>query len=117
MPWPGGCSTPRPREAASSDGAAGQGSGLGCAALVRFQDALGGGRELRQLGLWPHRTAHQLPTAIGTTPARQALVRTGGAERAFERADERVRRCSRQILVATFTVGSELEHRPFLSDD
>ena len=80
------------------------------AARVVLQHALRGGRRLGQLLLRPHGPAHQLAAAVRAASAGQAIGRAIGAEGAFERADQGIRRIRRQILVAAFAVGSQGEH-------
>jgi hypothetical protein len=82
---------------------------------MRLQHALGRGWEFSQLFGGPYRPTHQLTAAIGTAPARKALLRAFSAKRALERADERVGRIGGQILIATFAVGSQFKHRPSFS--
>ena len=54
-------------------------------------------------------TAHQFATAIGAD-ALQARVCAIGAKGAFKRANPRFQRLRRQVAVAAFAVGAQLEH-------
>src|SRR5689334_20453654 len=80
------------------------------AARVILQDALRGGRILRQLLLRPHGPLHQLTAAVRAAPARQAVGGAVRAEGALERANQGIRGLGRQILVAAFAIGAKGEH-------
>lgn len=69
-----------------------------------------------QLGRGTTRTGDQLAATIGA-PSGQDALRTGSTERAFERTNARRRRVGRQIGVAAFTIGSELQHQDTLLHD
>src|SRR6185503_11886424 len=73
--------------------------------------ALRGGRMLRELRRGTSRPRRELAAAVGTL-AMQHIVHAIAAERALEGADHCIRRCRRQVAVAAFTVGAELEHGP-----
>jgi hypothetical protein len=62
-----------------------------------------------QLGAGAHRAAHQLATAVGAG-ALQLGVCTVCAKSAFKRANAGIQGSGRQIGVAAFAVGAELEH-------
>ena len=77
---------------------------------MRFAHALPGPGELRQPIRWPDWPCHEIATAVGASAAGKAVFGAVSAERALERADQRLGRVRRQIAVAAFAVGSELEH-------
>ena len=82
-----------------------------CTERVFLQNPLRGGRIFAESVGGAHRTPHELTAAVGTTTAGQPLSCAVTAEGALERADQRVARIWRQILVAAFAIGPELQHR------
>lgn len=57
-----------------------------------------------------HGAAHQFATAIGTAPTRQTVASAVDAERALERAHQRLGRVGRQILVTALAVRLQGQH-------
>jgi hypothetical protein len=78
-------------------------------APLRFEHTFGRGRIPGKLFHRSPRARDELASAIGAFACELGL-RACLAERAFERADSRVRAVRRQIDVAAFAVGSELKH-------
>src|SRR5262249_18437912 len=70
-----------------------------------FEHALSRRRVLRELFSRPARTRHQLAATVRAL-ALEYSCHARRAERAFERADERLGRVRRQILVAVFAIGA-----------
>lgn len=71
---------------------------------------------MRQLARRSARPRQQLAAAIGADTA-QPVLRTRRAKRALKRTDARLGGRGRQIAVAAFAVGAELEHgAPFVND-
>ena len=66
--------------------------------------------------LRPGRAQDEVAAAVGADAA-EALLHAARAERALEGADPRVRRPVRQVTVAPFAIGSELEHGQLQSSD
>src|SRR5690606_35559029 len=79
-------------------------------ARVRLGYALGRCGVPRKHRCRAHRSPHQFATAVGTAAAGQPTGGAVGAERAFERADQRVRSVRRQVLVAALAIGPERQH-------
>src|SRR5690606_1799719 len=79
-------------------------------AAVGLEQALGRSREAGEPICRAPWTGNQLSAAI-RAPAFEQLLGAAGAERAFERADARLKRVGRQVDVAAFAVRSQLEHR------
>lgn len=75
----------------------------------------GGGRILRQQMRRPQRARAEAAAAVRTATMQHA-VGAGLAERAFETADHRIGGIRRQVPVAAFAVGAELEHGCLLTD-
>ncbi len=95
-------------------------SAHGVATSLRFHYAFGRSRMTQQFFSRASRPTREFATAV-RTPALQRPVRTVAAERAFEGADHCLCRVGRQIAIAAFAVGSELQHvhslRPAHGDD
>src|SRR5262245_32645016 len=85
-------------------------SGNAFPATLGLEDSFDGRGILAELLQRTRRTTHENATAIRTL-AGESFRRAARAERAFERADVRVRRISGQIDVAALAVRSQLEHR------
>ena len=80
------------------------------AASLWIENPFGRRGKFRKLVRRTDGAGDKVAPAIGATPAKP-VVGTIAAKGAFERADERVRCCWRQVLVATFTGWSQREHR------
>src|SRR5437764_10534218 len=81
----------------------------GRAARVRLQSALGRSRMFGELVGGADRAAHQLAAAVWTA-ALEDRVGAAPAERALVGADHGLGRLRRQIAVAAFAVGTQLQH-------
>src|SRR5262245_57762057 len=92
--------------AAKASGVIGSGD---LAAAVGLQDALGGGGVFLQLARGADGALDEVATAIGAGAA-QDVLGAAAAEGAFEGADQGVGRVGREVLVAAFAVGAQLEH-------
>ena len=77
-------------------------------AAAGLEHALGGGWELGQQASRSHRARRKAAAAVGAH-AVQFVRRTAGAEGALEGADHG-RRVGRQVAVAAFAVGAQLQH-------
>ena len=78
-------------------------------AALRFEHPFGRSRVVQQLGRWAHWATYQFATAVGAD-ALQMVVGALGAKGAFKGADACIERRRRQVAVAAFTVGAQLEH-------
>lgn len=78
-------------------------------APLRPEDALGRSWVLCEPLRWSDRPPDQLAAPVWAAAAQHRLA-THPAERAFIRANQRVHRLGRQILVAAFAVGTQLQH-------
>src|SRR5216683_2928830 len=78
-------------------------------AALGLVDTRGGSGMLRELPGGPARPWHELAAAVRAA-AVEDFCRAVAAERAFERADDRVGRLRRQVAVAAFTIRTKLEH-------
>src|SRR3954462_11205226 len=85
-------------------------SGNAIPAAFGLQDAFRRRGILRELFGRAARAAHQLAAAVRAFP-REHVGRAAFAECALERADERTGGVTREVRIAAFAVGSELEHR------
>jgi hypothetical protein len=80
------------------------------AARMRFHYAFSRGWERREFRLGPDRPAHQFAAAVGAARTGQAVPHTVHTESALERADHRVARIWRQVLVAALAIRLQHQH-------
>lgn len=85
----------------------------GRCAAIWFENAFSRRRILREQMRRPDRSRAETAAAIRTT-ATQYGVGAARTKRAFETADQCVERIGRQIAIAAFAVGAELEHAEYL---
>jgi hypothetical protein len=87
--------------------------GRGPAAALRLEHAHRRWRIVGELRWRANRARDEVAAAVRATSA-EPVVHAIATERALERADHRVGRRRRQIFVAAFAIGAQLEHQSTL---